>query len=165
MKPLVSIGIPCFNSARWLAQAIESALAQSWPESKITSKIVVQSLLAHWRRFGLAAYAKFDNDLVFQGAHHWPDSFGRVIRLCLQLGVTPVFAPPREQGFQAEIEAFNGRFRAECLNAHWFMTLADAQEKLEAWRRYYNEERPHGAIGNKAPIHLQNRGDILSPSP
>ncbi len=36
----------------------------------------------------------------------------------------------------AFIEAFNGRLRAECLNAHWFLTLADAQEKLEDWRRY-----------------------------
>lgn len=64
----------------------------------------------------------------------------------------------------AFIEAFNGRFRAECLNAHWFLTLADAREKLEAWRRYYNEVRPHGAIGNKVPISLQNRGGAASPS-
>ena len=47
----------------------------------------------------------------------------------------------------AFIEAFNGRFRSECLNAHWFMTLDDARSKLEDWRRYYNERRPHGAIG------------------
>jgi putative transposase len=65
----------------------------------------------------------------------------------------------------AFIEAFNGRFRAECLNAHWFMTLADAREKLEAWRKYYNEERPHGAIGNKVPISLQTPGGAISPSP
>jgi len=56
------------------------------------------------------------------------------------------------------IAAFNGRFRAECLNAHWFLTLADAAEKLETWRRYYNEERPHSAIGNKAPITLTKSG-------
>lgn len=42
------------------------------------------------------------------------------------------------------IEAFDGRLCAECLNAHWFLTLAEAAEKLEAWRRHYNEERPHG---------------------
>ena len=48
--------------------------------------------------------------------------------------------------------------RAECLNAHWFLSLADAAEKLEGWRRYYNEERPHGAIGYKVPIALTNLG-------
>ncbi len=54
----------------------------------------------------------------------------------------------------AFIEAFNGRFRAERLNTHWFMTLADAREKLEDSRKYYNEDRPHGAIGNKPPASL-----------
>jgi len=39
----------------------------------------------------------------------------------------------------AFIEAFNGRFRSECLNTHWFLTLADAAEKMEAWLRYYNK--------------------------
>ena len=52
------------------------------------------------------------------------------------------------------IEAFNGRFRAECLNAHWFLSLADAAQKLETWRRDYNEERPHSAIGNNVPAAL-----------
>ena len=58
-----------------------------------------------------------------------------------------------------------GRFRAECFDQHWFLTLADAAEKLEAWRRYYNAERPHGAIGNKVPIMLTKPGGVTSPSP
>ncbi len=86
-------------------------LPASWPKNKITAKIVVESLLEHWREHGRPHYAKFDNDTIFQGAHQWPDSFGRVIRLCLQLQVTPIFAPPREPGFQAEVEAFNGRWQ------------------------------------------------------
>jgi putative transposase len=56
----------------------------------------------------------------------------------------------------AFIEAINGRFRSECLNTHWFLTLANAREKLEAWRRYCNDDRPHGAIGYKPPIALMN---------
>ena len=73
-------------------------------------------------------------------------------------GVILDFSRPGKPTDNAFIEAFNGRFRAECLNQHWFLTLADAREKLEAWRRYYNEERPHGAIGYKAPIFLMNPG-------
>ncbi len=42
---------------------------------------------------------------------------------------------PTDNGF---IEAFNSKLRAECLNAHWFLTLADSREKLETWRQYYN---------------------------
>lgn len=59
-------------------------------------------------------------------------------------GVTLDFSRPGKPTDNAVAEAFNSRIRAECLNAHWFLTLADAREKLEAWRRYYNEERPHG---------------------
>ncbi|WP_446737811.1 IS3 family transposase, partial [Rhodoblastus sp. 17X3] len=54
------------------------------------------------------------------------------------------------------IASFNGKFRVECLNAHWFMSLDDAREKMEEWRRDYNEVRPHSAIGNKSPITLIN---------
>ena len=65
----------------------------------------------HWRDYGFPDYVQFDNDTVFQGSHRWPDSYGRVIRMCLQLGVTVVFAPPRETGFQASIESYNGRWQ------------------------------------------------------
>lgn len=72
--------------------------------------------------------------------------------------VTLDFSRPGKPTDNAFIEAFNGRFRAECLNANWFLTLAAAREKMEAWLRYYNEDRPHSSIGYKAPIELANTG-------
>jgi len=51
----------------------------------------------------------------------------------------------------ALIEAFNGRFREECLNQSWFLSLEDAREKIESWRQEYNSNRPHGALDNLAP--------------
>ena len=80
-------------------------------------------------------------------------------------GVTLCLSRPSKPAYNALIEAFNGCSRAECLNAHWFLTIADASEKLEAWRRDYNEVGPDGAIGNKAPIALMNPGDGTIPSP
>ena len=80
-------------------------------------------------------------------------------------GVTLDFSRPGKPTDNAFIEAFNGRFRAECLNLHWFLTLADAREKLEAWRSYYNEDRPHGAIGNVPPASLLNPDGATSPPP
>jgi Transposase and inactivated derivatives len=73
------------------------------------------------------------------------------------------FSRPGKPTDNAFIEAFNGRFRAECLNAHWFLSLADAQEKMEAWRRHYNEDRPHGAIGYKVPIALMKSDGATGP--
>ena len=58
---------------------------------------------------------------------------------------------PTDNGF---IEAFNSKFRSECLNAHWFMSHADAREKLEDWCRHYNEDRPDSAIGYDVPIAI-----------
>jgi putative transposase len=51
----------------------------------------------------------------------------------------------------AFIESFNGRFRDECLNAHWFTSLADAQLLIEAWRLDYHQHRPHSALGYRTP--------------
>jgi hypothetical protein len=93
--------------------SLHGGLCGSWVRSSWTAKATVAMLSAYWREHGLPRYAQFDNDTIFQGAHQWPDSFGRVIRLCLQLGVIPVFAPPRETGFQAAIENYNGRWQAK----------------------------------------------------
>jgi hypothetical protein len=93
--------------------SVHGGLCGSWVTAGCTAKFTVQALIEHWRTHGLPDYAQFDNGTVFQGAHQWPDSFGRVTRLCLQLGVTPIFAPPRETGFQAAIESYNGRWQAK----------------------------------------------------
>ena len=53
--------------------------------------------------------------------------------------------------------------RSAVLNAHWLLSLEDACEKLEAWRRHYNEEPPHSAIGNMLPIMLANSAGETSP--
>ena len=79
-------------------------------------------------------------------------------------GVTLDFSRPGKPTDNAFIEAFNSKFRSECLNAHWFMSLDDARSKMEDWRRYYNEERPHSAIGQNTPIQLHKFGGASSPS-
>lgn len=79
-------------------------------------------------------------------------------------GVTLDFSRPGKPTDNAFIEAFNSKFRSECLNAHWFMSLDDARSKMEDWRRYYNEERPHSGIGQKVPMLLHNSGGASSPS-
>lgn len=81
-----------------------------------------------------------------------------------QKGVVLDFSRPGKSIDNAFIESFNGKFRAECLNAHWFMSLDDARRKMEDWRRDYNEVRPHSAIGNKPPAALQPGLSRLPPA-
>lgn len=66
-------------------------------------------------------------------------------------GVTLDFSRPGKPQDNAHIESFNGSFRDECLNAHWFLSMEDAAEKIERWRSDYNQHRPHSALGNLAP--------------
>ncbi len=61
---------------------------------------------------------------------------------------------PMENGF---IESFNGKFRDECLNENWFMDLAHARERIEEWRRDYNQVRPHSALGYLTPEEFTAR--------
>ena len=66
-------------------------------------------------------------------------------------GVQLHFIQPGKPTQNAFVESFNGRFRDECLNEHWFATLADARERIEDWRLDYNQVRPHSSLGNLAP--------------
>ncbi len=68
------------------------------------------------------------------------------------------FSRPGKPTDNAFIESFNSRLRQECLNENWFLSLVDAQQKIEAWRRHYNEVRPHGSLGNLAPSEFARIG-------
>ena len=64
------------------------------------------------------------------------------------------FSRPGKPTDNAFIEAFNSRFRDECLNVHWFASLEEARTTIEAWRVDYNTERPHGALGQRTPAEF-----------
>ena len=66
-------------------------------------------------------------------------------------GVTLDFSRPGKSMDNATIESFNGSFRDECLNVNWFLSMEDAREKIEKWRRDYNEFRPHSALADLTP--------------
>lgn len=69
-------------------------------------------------------------------------------------GVKIDFSRPGKPTDNAHVESFNGTLRAECLDAHWFATLAEAKQIIEAWRREYNESRPHRAHGERTPNEI-----------
>jgi putative transposase len=70
---------------------------------------------------------------------------------CYDNNVTLDFSRPGKPTDNPFIESFNGSFRDECLNAHWFLSLEDAQDKIESWRMEYNSFRPHSSLGNLTP--------------
>jgi len=66
-------------------------------------------------------------------------------------GVKLDFSRPGKPTDNAYIASFNGKLRTECLDQHWFLSLQEAQETLETWRKEYNTDRPHTALGRKTP--------------
>lgn len=92
---------------------------------------------------GLPQAIRTDNGREFCGRAMLTWAHERGIRLFL--------IQPGKPNQNAYIESFNGRLRDECLNEHWFVSLAHAKVEIEAWRREYNEERPKKSLGGLTP--------------
>ena len=122
--------------------------AGAWPMPTVTAKASLHTLLTYWQAHGLPDFIQFDNDTRFQGGHNHPDVVGRIIRACLSLGITPVFVPPRESGFQAVIEHFNGLWQAKVWSRFHHLDLEMLQSRsgqfVTAYMRRLAQRTEHG---------------------
>lgn len=139
------------------------------PRFSYRGEDVVATLDRACRKIGYPKTIRVDNgsgsaavrSTIYLSGH---GSVGLPARCDLGVGFAALrVSRPGKPTDNAFIEAFNSKLRSECLNAHGFLSLEDACEKLEAWRRHYNEERPHSAIGNIPPIMLANSAGATSP--
>src|SRR5688572_11733920 len=98
---------------------------------------------------GLPQVLRTDNGAEFCGRAMltWAHERGLTLRLI----------EPGKPTQNAYVESFNGRFRDECLNEHWFTSLAHARAVIEDWRREYNEERPKKGLGGLTPAAYARR--------
>ena len=92
---------------------------------------------------GLPQALRIDNGPEFAGSALDARAYRRGIKLH--------FIDPGKPVQNAYVESFNGRFRDECLNEHWFPTLEEARRLIEAWRQDYNTVRPHSSLGDLTP--------------
>lgn len=113
------------------------------PEHSIGGDHLVRILDRVCAHRGRPAVIRTDNGKEFTGRAMltWAHRHGVALRLI----------EPGKPTQNAYIESFNGRFRDECLNEHWFPSLRHAQIVIDAWRREYNEERPKKALGGLTP--------------
>jgi putative transposase len=104
---------------------------------------VIQTLNKAVERYGIPSIIRVDNG---------PEFISKELDLWAYAHkVTLDFSRPGKPTDNAYIESFNSRFRQECLNQHWFLSLADAKSKIEDWWREYNSHRPHSSLGYKTP--------------
>ncbi len=113
------------------------------PEHTIGGDHLTRILDGIYSQRGKPAMIRTDNGPEFTGKAMltWAHRHGIALRLI----------EPGKPNQNAYVESFNGRLRDECLNEHWFTSLAHARTVIETWRREYNEERPKKSLGGLTP--------------
>jgi hypothetical protein len=147
------------------AMSLHGGLPDAWIMEQVRARTSVDALVERWRRDGLPRYAQFDNDRVFQGGHRFADSVGRISRLCLALEVIPVFAPPREPGFQNAIEGFNGLWQSKVWRRQRFPNLATLRAVSARYIAAYRAKtaRRREAAPDRRPFPPVFRLDLNAP--
>jgi len=114
---------------------------------RMGSNDVITTLSRLMRVYGKPAYLRSDNGSEFTA--------NAVIKWLRDRHVGPHFIQPGSPWQNGFVESFNGKLRDECLNREWFINRREAQVVIEAWRQYYNHERPHSALGNQTPAAVE----------
>jgi hypothetical protein len=144
--------------------SLHDHLVCSFPFQRMTAENTALALSEHWQQFGIHSFAQFDNSTVFTGPRH-PDSVGQVIHLCWSLGVTPVFVPSRETGFQASIERYNGQWQRsvwECFRFENYQAVVEQSDRyVEAHRDKHWASIE--AVNNRYDISPQNITQLDNP--
>ena len=95
-----------------------------------------------------------------------PEFAGRVLDAwAYRRGIHLDFIRPGKPVENCFVESFNGKFRDECLNQHWLVSLAEARQRIEAWRLDYNRVRPHSSLGNVPPEEYAKGATLRSATP
>ena len=133
-------------------------------DTGISSRQVTRTLERVIRERGKPRTLRCDNGPEFTSRH--------ILGWCADQGIELVHIQPGRPMQNGHVESFNGRFRDECLNANWFVNLADARDKIERWRQDYNFDRPHSSLDYRTPdefakvcSELTSRMVALPPEP
>lgn len=122
-------------------------------DSCLSSRRVTRTLEWVISQRSLPGAVRCDNGPEFTSRHF--------LAWCEERKIQLIHIQPGRPMQNGRVESFNGRFRDECLNANWFPTLMEAQQKVERWRSEYNLERPHSSLGYLTPVEFAKR----APSP
>ena len=150
-----------FNGRRFRALTMMDVYSREclniYADNKITGDTVVDILNHISYHRGRPERIRVDNgpEFVSKALDNW--SYQNNIKL--------EFSRPGKPVDNAFIESFNGSLRDECLSTNWFLSIEDAQNKLEAWRRDYNEFRPHSSLDNMTPSDFARSLTIESNKP
>ncbi len=116
-----------------------------------TSINVCNSLIKFWKSFGQPDYLQMDNDLSFWGSLNKPTAVGKVIRVCLLLGITPVFIPVKEPWRNGIIEHFNNKMQQAILNSGKFENIDSIQKAADNFCKVHNKYHRYSSQDGMTP--------------
>ncbi|MEW6608727.1 MAG: integrase core domain-containing protein [bacterium] len=126
--------------------------------SKIDEEIA-NGLISTWKILGIPEYIQFDNELSFHGSHKHPHSLGLVLRLCLSLGIQPIFIPQREPWRNGVIESFNDVYDKGFFRIQVFKNFFHLKKESKAFEEFHNEFHRYSVLKGKTPNEfMRNEG-------
>jgi putative transposase len=109
------------------------------------------SLVLAWQTLGLPQYLQIDNELSFKGSNRYPRTLGRVLKLCLYLGVEVIFIPEGEPWRQGVIEKFNDVYDKMFFRSQRFKTLTDLHKESHIFEHFHNHHHRYSKLQGKTP--------------
>lgn len=113
---------------------------------------VLQSVIRFWQQRGLPDFLQMDNGLSFRGSNKHPRSFGSLIRLALNLHVTPLFIPVKEPWRNGIIEKFNDSFRKRFVQSRRYDHFEQMCQCATTFEQYHNSTHRYNANHNQTPL-------------
>ena len=99
------------------------------PDRRQNRMAIIKALICSWHTLGIPCYLQIDNQLALRGSNHYPHSFGVVIRICLHLGIQPLFIPLAEPWRNGIIEHFQNVFDKMFFRAQYFKDFSHLYKK------------------------------------
>lgn len=133
-----------------LIDAFSNAVALEAVPSK-QAALLVEAIVAAWQRLGIPRVLQLDNELSFRGSNRYPRSFGLLIRLCLFLGVQPLFIPEGEPWRNGIIERFNDVYDKLFFRSQTFRNSAHVRKELPDFETFHNTQHRYAKLNQRVP--------------
>jgi len=121
------------------------------PERRQNRMALTKGLLCSWKSLGIPLYEQMDNQLPMRGSNQYPHSFGAVIRICLHLGIQPLFIPLSEPWRNGIIEHFQNDFDKMFFWAQYFKDFAYLCQEAKNFEKYLNQNHHYSTLGGLTP--------------
>lgn len=122
------------------------------PMRSQTKMDILKGLVCSWQTLGIPTYLQLDNKLPLRGSNRYPHAFGLVIRLCLLLGIQPVFIPLKEPWRNGIIERFQDVFDKSFFRVQYFPSFSCLVQKAKEFEGYHNQNHRYSTLKFKTPL-------------